>query len=133
MKALLLLPLLLLTACTAGGQDTLAVEQPADSRVTVQVDLGDGTAPQRWVLDCPPTSESTHPDPQAACAALEALDEPFAPLPEHQVCTEIYGGPHEALVSGAWKGRKVDLTVLRSNGCHIAQWDSLVPLLPAAS
>jgi hypothetical protein len=74
-----------------------------------------------------------HPDADAACAALEALDDPFAPLPEDMMCTEQYGGPQEALVTGTWRGDEVDLQVSRRNGCEIAQWDSLVPLLPAPS
>ena len=133
MRVLLLLPLLLLTACALGGEDALAPSQPISSLLTVQVDRGDGTAPQRWTLDCDQPAASTHPEAEAACAALQALEDPFAPLPADLVCTEQYGGPHRALVTGTWSGSKVDLTVLRRNGCEIAQWDSLVPLLPAAS
>ena len=133
MRLLLLVPLLLLTACSAGGEDSLASEQTVSGFLTVQVDRGDGTGPERWTLDCEQPADSTHPDAEAACAALEALDDPFAPLPADQMCTEQYGGPQEALVTGAWKGSKVDLTVRRTNGCEIAQWDSLLPLLPAPS
>jgi hypothetical protein len=133
MRLLLLVPLLLLTACSAGGEDTLAAVRPASSPLVVQVDLGDGTDPVRWTLDCSAPADSTHPDPEAACAALAALEEPFAPLPADVVCTEQYGGPEQAVISGAWRGDEVDLQVSRRNGCEIAQWDSLVPLLPAPS
>ena len=131
MKVLLLLPLLLLTACAGGGQDSLAAGPPARS-LSVQVDRGDGTPAETWTLDCDDPAGSSHPDAAAACAALGALEDPFAPLPEDMMCTEQYGGPQQARVTGTWNGSPVDLTVLRTNGCHIAQWDSLVPLLPAA-
>jgi len=131
MKVLLLVPLLLLGACSVGGDDSLRALPPATTALTVQVDLGDGADPQRWTLDCHQLPDSTHPDAEAACTALQALDDPFAPLPADQVCTQQYGGPEEARVGGAWRGAKVDLEIRRSNGCDIAQWDSLVPLLPA--
>ena len=133
MRVLLLVPLLLLTACSEGGKDSLSSAPLPAPPLYVAIDQGDGTPPQEWTLDCAAPENSTHPDAEAACAALEAMDEPFAPLPEHMACTEIYGGPQEALVSGAWSGAKVDLTVRRSNGCQISQWDSLVPLLPPAT
>jgi hypothetical protein len=133
MKSLLIVPLLLLTACSGAGEDSLASDVPPASAITVEVDRGDGTPPETWSLDCTTPAESTHPDPEAACAALEALDDPFAPLPDDMVCTEIYGGPEQARVTGTWGGSPVDLTVSRRNGCEIAQWDSLVPLLPPPS
>jgi hypothetical protein len=131
MRVLLLVPLLLLAACSAGGEDSLATSPPA-SPLTVRYDPGEGGTVQTWRLDCA-GGDSDHPDAEAACAALEALDDPFAPLPEDMACTEQYGGPQQASISGAWKGAEVDLEVHRRNGCEIAQWDSLVPLLPVPS
>jgi hypothetical protein len=133
MKVLLLVPLLLLTACSAGGDDSLATAPSPAPALYVALDRGDGTPAQKWTLDCGTPESSTHPEAEAACAALDALDDPFAPLPEHLACTDIYGGPQEARVTGAWSGSEVDLVVRRSNGCEISQWDSLVPLLPAAT
>jgi hypothetical protein len=133
MKLLLLVPLLLLTACSAGGEDSLATATPPSSVLSVELDRGDGTPAESWTLDCADPGSSSHPDAEAACAALEALQDPFAPLPADLVCTEIYGGPQEARVTGTWNGAQVDLTVRRTNGCEISQWDSLVPLLPTPS
>jgi hypothetical protein len=133
MKVLLLVPLLLLTACSAGGQDSLATDDGPRDVLTVELDRGDGTPAESWTLECEEPAASTHPDAGAACAALEALDDPFAPLPDDMACTEIYGGPQEARVTGSWNRSNVDLTVHRRNGCEIGQWDSLVPLLPVAS
>jgi hypothetical protein len=58
------------------------------------------------------------------------MDEPFAPLPSGVACTEQFGGAQTAHVSGVWDGDPVDLELSRSDGCRIAQWDGLGPLLP---
>lgn len=49
-----------------------------------------------------------------------------------QACTEIYGGPDEAFVTGEINGTPVDTTVSRSNGCEIDRWEQLVGLIPPA-
>lgn len=41
-----------------------------------------------------------------------------------------YGGPATARITGTWAGRPVDATYDRTNGCAIARWDRMVPLLP---
>jgi hypothetical protein len=43
-----------------------------------------------------------------------------------------YGGAATARVTGTWAGRPVDAAYSRKNGCEIARWDRLVPLLPEA-
>jgi hypothetical protein len=102
----------------------------ADDDLQVHVDRGDGTPPEVWTLTCVGFVEGTHPDAEAACAHLAGLDDPFAPLPDDVVCTEQYGGPQTARVTGRWDGEPVDLELSRTDGCRIAQWDSLGPLLP---
>ena len=133
MKILLLVPLLLLTGCSAGAEDSLATDAGPASTLSVEVDRGDGTPAETWTLDCSAPGEGSHPEADAACAALQEQDDPFAPLPADMACTEQYGGPQQARVTGTWSGSPVDLTVLRRNGCEISQWESLVPLVPAAS
>ena len=73
------------------------------------------------------------PTPQAACAHLAGMDDPFAPLPDDVACTEQYGGPETAHVTGRWGGEPVDLELSRTDGCRIAQWDCLGPLLPPSA
>ncbi len=102
----------------------------ADDDLQVLVDRGDGSAPEEWTLTCAGVVEGTHPEAEAACAHLAGLEDPFAPLPDDVVCTEQYGGPETARVTGRWNGEPVDLDLARTDGCLIAQWDSLVPLLP---
>ena len=143
MRLLPLLLLVLLTACGGGGgddagggvqpapsDDALTDEGVLNELVVVQ-DLGDGSEPQDWTLRCDGDSPSgSHPQPEAACEHLVAIENPFAPLPTDLLCTEVYGGPQTALVSGVWNGEPVDLELSRRNGCEISQWDSLGPLLP---
>ncbi|WP_200258075.1 SSI family serine proteinase inhibitor [Streptomyces sp. HSG2] len=84
-------------------------------------------------LRCRPTG-GNHPAPEAACAAVERETrsgaDVFAPVPEGTVCTLQYGGPAVARVSGTWGGVDVDARYDRGDGCEIARWDRLVPLLP---
>jgi hypothetical protein len=99
----------------------------------VSVDLGDGSPAQEWSLTCVGFVEGSHPQAEAACAHLRDRDDPFAPLPPDRVCTEQYGGPQTARVSGVWGGSPVELSLSRTDGCAIDQWDGLVPLVPAVS
>jgi hypothetical protein len=103
----------------------------AENDLVVQVDKGDGSAPESWTLTCVGTAEGTHPDAAAACAHLQDTAEPFAPIPADVACTEQYGGPQSAHIAGLWGGEPVELEVTRVDGCRISQWDGLVPLLPA--
>lgn len=141
MRTLLLLPLLVLVAACGGGddaggglqpgQDALAGSDRASNDLMIEVDAGDGSPPQRWTLTCTGSGASGDlPDAEAACAHLQGLDDPFAPLPADQLCTEQYGGPQTARITGLWRGEPVDLRLARTDGCEISQWESLRPLLP---
>lgn len=141
MRPLLLLAVLLLAACGGGddvasmpgpgsGDDALTgIDRPANDLV-VEQDLGDGSPSQRWTLVCAGQVEGDHPDAEAACAHLAGVDDPFAPLPTDLLCSEIYGGPQTARVTGVWAGVPVELALSRTDGCRITQWNSLGPLLP---
>jgi hypothetical protein len=45
------------------------------------------------------------------------------------MCTQQYGGPEEATVKGTIDGRPVDASINRRDGCGIAEWNLLTPLL----
>lgn len=132
MRVLLVLPLLLVAACHGSGDDDALSPAPGPTgRLVVEQDQGDGSAPQRWTLVCEPgAAAGDHPDAAAACEHLLGTEDPFAPLPDDRVCTEIYGGPQTARVTGTWRGEAVDLRLSREDGCAIGQWDALGPLLP---
>ncbi|MFH8896950.1 SSI family serine proteinase inhibitor [Streptomyces coeruleorubidus] len=101
--------------------------------LTVTVRNTGGEADGTYELYCGPDGGS-HPDPRGACAALQRDTrwgkDVFAPAPEGGFCTMQYGGPATAHVTGTWAGRPVDATYDRRDGCGIARWDRLVPLLP---
>ena len=47
-----------------------------------------------------------HPRAEAACRALEtAPRDPFAPVAKDTLCTQMYGGPQTATITGMWRGR----------------------------
>jgi Subtilisin inhibitor-like len=142
MRLVLLLPLLVLAACAqpsgggAGAQPSTSppgtgsssASAPNDLRITI--DRGDGREPEQYTLVCGDRPVGTLPDPQAACAHLARLPDPFAPIPADAMCAQVHGGPQTARVTGTWGGRPVDLELSRVDGCRISQWDALGPLLP---
>ncbi|ALO68343.1 serine protease inhibitor [Arthrobacter alpinus] len=80
-----------------------------------------------------PAPESTLPDPAAALAAVEKYGEKmFFPVPDpNKVCTQQYGGPEIAQVTGWFHGKEVNATFKRTDGCEISQWQALAPLFGA--
>jgi Subtilisin inhibitor-like len=91
---------------------------------------GQGHTPQRmYTLACAPDG-GTLPRVASACAKLATLTGPFAPTPEGTACTQIYGGPQEALVTGRFRGRLVHAGFSRKNGCEISRWRRVRFLFP---
>lgn len=106
----------------AAGPTKLTVMATAESGTTVT-----------WTLTCDPVG-GDHPEAAAACAKLATVEPTvFEPVPADQGCTMIYGGPQTAAVTGTWRGTAVDAAFKRTDGCEIARWEALVPLLPSAS
>jgi hypothetical protein len=93
---------------------------------------GLGGPSDRWTLRCGPTGGSL-PARIAACHKLNSLAAPFAPIRKDAVCTEIYGGPAVARVTGRFRGQKIWVEFRRRNGCEISRWDRVRPLLPRAN
>lgn len=120
----------LLAAAAVAFADTGGSQPGAAARLEITVwPRGREYAPLRWRLRCEPTS-GTLPNPRAACRLLASRRKPFAPVPHGVVCTQIYGGPAVASVSGTFRGRRIHARFSRQNGCEIARWDSLRLLLP---
>ncbi|WP_299036349.1 hypothetical protein [uncultured Pseudokineococcus sp.] len=113
-----------------------ATSVPADfsAELTVAYDDGTGTA-QTYDLACEGAQASgTAPDPAGACSAVAAAGgvEAFA-VPSGDVqCTQVFGGSQTAVVSGTVEDEPVSADLARADGCDIARWDALVPLVPAA-
>lgn len=71
-------------------------------------------------------------DPNAACDAMagpELRERLVDGPPGDRVCTEIYGGPDTATVTGTLDEQEVDTTFDRTNGCGIDEWDRLAAAL----
>ena len=93
---------------------------------------GQGHAPVRtYTLTCAPLG-GTLPQRALACQKLVQLKAPFAPVPAGTACTQIYGGPQEARVTGRFRGSRVYAHFDRNGGCEIARWNRVGFLFPAA-
>lgn len=124
---------LLMLACGSSDPPT-ATTSPATpaTALTITVDQGGGGEVSQYTLTCEPPG-GDHPDPDAACAALAeasaAQPNPLDPVPADVACTEIYGGDQTAVIEGTLGGKAVRAELSRVNGCEIARWDALVPVL----
>lgn len=97
--------------------------------------------PLSYTIGClgdafPVTPEVEGVDGGAACERLAdpaVIDRLVNGAPVDQVCTEIYGGPDVATITGELDGQVIDATIDRSNGCGISDWDELLAgVLPPA-
>ena len=101
----------------------------APTDLVLVVDDGTG-ATTAWTLTCDPAG-GTHPDPAAACRILQAHGATaLPPVRKDVACTQVYGGPQRATITGTWQGRPVRSSFSRVNGCEISRWDLLRGLLP---
>ncbi|MEV0781729.1 SSI family serine proteinase inhibitor [Streptomyces sp. NPDC050423] len=114
----------------------LPVLQGEDGRTHLTVVVsgsGDPAADGSYELECEPAGGS-HPAARQACDRLAQLPgestDPFTPVSRDAMCTQQYGGPATARVTGSWRGRSIDASFDRSNGCEIGRWNSLRPVLP---
>jgi subtilisin inhibitor-like len=93
-----------------------------DLRITVWPEGPENGTARIWRLRCNPTG-GTLAGAAAACRRLAAMKRPFAPVPKDIACTEIYGGPQVARVTGTLRGRGIWATFRRTDGCQIARWN----------
>lgn len=104
----------------------------ATTHLTVTYKAGQDATPIAWHLQCDPAG-GDHPKAAEACAVLAKATlegrDPFAPTPKDQMCTFVSGGPQTATVKGSWNLTKVSASFSRANGCEIARWDALAPVL----
>nr|WHW29266.1 hypothetical protein [uncultured bacterium] len=144
-----------LAACGADSEPIAAGEDPDPTTSTTEEILGAGPYPIATL-----EFTVTHPDAdtvtytisclgdtatvvgidsindQNACAQLakpEVKKRIVDGEPKDLACTEIYGGPDEAVIAGTFDGAVVNTTIKRTNGCGIDDWDSLLKgVLPTA-
>jgi len=64
------------------------------------------------------------------CAQARSLSELLTTQPaKGRMCTQIYGGPQTARVTGTIDGEKVDRRFTRTNGCELADFERAAALL----
>ncbi|QBI19805.1 hypothetical protein ER308_09715 [Egibacter rhizosphaerae] len=103
--------------------------QPDEDATTTEYALRCGDDPG-WSGDAPtdraelPADEVCDDLPDRIEAAREAL--------AAETCTQEYGGPQTASVTGVMDGEDVHLDVHRTDGCGIGAWEALQPLLGPA-
>jgi Tol biopolymer transport system component len=115
----------------------LGTVPPPKGKISLTIALSPNSAKPRvgrrtYTLRCRPAA-GTLPRRASACAQLLRVQNPFAPVPRDQACTQIYGGPQQATVIGVYGGKPVRTTFTRTDGCQIARWNRVRFLFPIAT
>ncbi len=108
------------------GADEPNAQTPSNLEMSVQAD--DDAAPESASLTCPGITAKA----RDICAALDVIAPGvFEPVPVDQACTAIYGGPRKATITGTYQDEPVSATFNQENGCEIARWNQIAPVLKA--
>jgi hypothetical protein len=110
-----------LAACGADDEQPASAVPAGTTQLSVEV-KGAGPDPVRIELRC----GGGEPCDRSQLDALAQLVEPDDPA---RACTEIYGGPERAHLTGTLEGRAVDVGFSRSDGCAIADYEALFAAL----
>lgn len=135
---LVVLALVLLAGC-GDDEGEPAATAPAAPRVALELRFDDGRGDMSEAsLQCgggSPEATGYLEDVEAGelCERAVGLRELLTEEPPQRACTQIFGGPQTARVTGELNGETVDRRFSRENGCRIAEWDRLAAagLLPA--
>lgn len=122
------------------GQPTPAPSDPAttdnasaDALLSIVLTIGEDAEPVTYELACEagaPVGDSALPDPSAACDVLAINGDLIMAEPaDGAMCTQLYGGPETAVVTGTLDGKAVNASFSRENGCAIDRWAMFEPLL----
>ena len=121
MKIALLLAAL---ALVAGCGSEAGSQAPRYDLTITYWPSGRGGEARSATLTCDPDGGS-HQNPAQACDALLQHEDALRPVGAGTACTEIYGGPQLATISGSG----VHALLSRENGCQIARWEALAPVV----
>ena len=111
------------TGVAQARPDSLYAPSAMVFTVTEGDDAATGTVLRASVLSCMPGAQGTHPDPKAACAALNATGGSFdgllaAPNPD-RACPMHYD-PVTVTADGVWRGSHVAWKHTFSNACAMS-------------
>jgi hypothetical protein len=120
--ACFLIVLALLAGCGSDGAGSSA-EPRYDVTIVFWPEGAEGESRQA-TLRCDPDG-GTHSDPNGACDTLLENEDALESVAGDVACTQIYGGDQLATITGAG----VQASFSRVNGCEIARWDALRPVL----
>ena len=127
-----LLACLLLAACGEDDEQPVATPSPepaalADLKVVVDPDGDQSRPPRRLAIRC------SSPDDSPGCEAVSKIErKTFEPTPGNVACTQQFGGPQTATVTGTLRGEPVDSKFSLANGCEISRWRDAAAILDAA-
>lgn len=141
LPALLLGAVAMLSGCAGGGgtggspsasTSSQGQGQDTDLQISIRADGNAESAHFHLLCDGPVALErSNHPRAAAACALVDAhpqlLTEPAAGAT--RMCTQQYGGPAIARVTGTRDGQAVERTFDLHDGCAISDWTAALALL----
>ncbi|TKV27348.1 serine protease inhibitor [Arthrobacter sp. NamB2] len=102
--------------------------------LTISISQDPAAEPVQYVLECvdgAPGPASTLPNAEAACAALARLGTKFftARPSKDAICTQQYGGPQTASITGELDGTSVLASFALTDGCEISRWDKVRDIL----
>ncbi len=118
-------------------QPTASTAASADAALlTISIQQDASAEPMQYVLECvdgAPGPASTLPGSEAACARLVELGTDFfTARPEKDIiCTQQYGGPQTASITGDFNGTSVLASFALTDGCEISRWKKVQDILGA--
>lgn len=122
------------SAAAAGGATPVA---STSARLTIETSTGSlnsALVPTDATLECDGDARGTGFVARAAAPACALVRRGTVTkiAKQHRasrLCSELYGGPQRAHITGTIGGRRITLSVNRGDGCGIADWDALRALL----
>jgi LysM repeat protein len=112
---------------------------PSSAATQLTIERATGTAatvlvPSQATLSCDGSAHGTGFLRRAAgpaCALIErgVIQQIAANQRSGRLCSQVYGGPQHAHITGTINRRRVNLTVNRTDGCAMTDWQTLEPLL----
>jgi hypothetical protein len=127
--AIVIATLIAVVGCGAGSAAQNASTASTDLRITVWPNGREEGDAKKFTLRCGPAAGSL-PKAATACSKLGTLSRPFTPVSGDVSCTEQYGGPQQALVTGRLRGNPVWAMFSATNGCQISRAKKIAFLLP---